>query len=628
MIPLALRVTNFRSVRGTQSFSFPQEPGLYFMRGVNEVEDRLEANGAGKSTLWEALTWCWFGKTSRGLKAGDVCNWDAGKGAEVEFDFYFANEEACIWTMKRTWSPNSWTLSHIAEFVTDESVIDLTKEKDNLALSWLALDFDQWLNCVFNAQNQPMFLDMKREAQASFFSAIVGADVWLERSSRASKLAQDKDKELRELERELSNLEGRIAATDAHDWTAESKQWEKNRNSDLVELETQHSALLERRKAAKAALQLSKENETRARQKLADAHPDSDLRIEYQSAQERARNTERELGKEEGIRVALHASMQKLEDDKDCPLCGTRMDREHRRQELRKMETNLRATNAIIDQLKRSLAKANEEADTAARKLEAQGDFLNEARSNLDSIQRGVAGWGREIDSIDRELDVIEERHEHLKAARNPYADKQERAADEARRMRDDADWLRKRIDMADERMRLFQFWVRGFKDIRLSKIDDALTELEVEVNSSVDALGLLGWELQFQVDRETKAGTVQRGFNCFVQSPANDRQVPWEAWSGGESQRLRLAGTMGLADLVRSRTGATIPLEVWDEPTQGLSPQGIRDLLECLAERARREQRVIYLVDHRSHDFGGFAGGVTIRKTAKGTIIENGAAK
>jgi len=86
----------------------------------------------------------------------------------------------------------------------------------------------------------------------------------------------------------------------------------------------------------------------------------------------------------------------------------------------------------------------------------------------------------------------------------------------------------------------------------------------------------------------------------------------------------LRLAATMGLADLSRSRTGTPLGLEVWDEPTNGLSPQGIRDLLECLQERAQREQRQIWIVDHRSHEFGGFAGGVVVTKTAAGSRISS----
>jgi DNA repair exonuclease SbcCD ATPase subunit len=134
--------------------------------------------------------------------------------------------------------------------------------------------------------------------------------------------------------------------------------------------------------------------------------------------------------------------------------------------------------------------------------------------------------------------------------------------------------------------------------------------------------LGLIEWELGFQVDRETAKGTLQRGFNVAVLSPHNTKAVPWEAWSGGEGQRLRLAANMGLADLIRSRTGTTLNLEVWDEPTQGLSPRGVADLLESLAQRARNEGRQIWIVDHRSYDFGGFAGTATIVKSQSGSRI------
>ena len=81
MTPVSLTITNFGPFRETQKFEFPREPGLYFMWGENQHEPRLEANGAGKSKLWEALVWVIFGKTSRGLKAGDAANWEAGKGA-------------------------------------------------------------------------------------------------------------------------------------------------------------------------------------------------------------------------------------------------------------------------------------------------------------------------------------------------------------------------------------------------------------------------------------------------------------------------------------------------------------------------------------------------------------------
>jgi energy-coupling factor transporter ATP-binding protein EcfA2 len=110
-------------------------------------------------------------------------------------------------------------------------------------------------------------------------------------------------------------------------------------------------------------------------------------------------------------------------------------------------------------------------------------------------------------------------------------------------------------------------------------------------------------------VERETKSGTVSRGFNVFVRSPDSADAVPWEAWSGGETQRLRLAGTMGLMDLIADRVGRQPTMEVFDEPTDRLSGDGIDDLVTLLSSRAKLEQKRIFLVDHRSLDAGRFDG-------------------
>jgi DNA repair exonuclease SbcCD ATPase subunit len=160
----ALRITNFRSFRKQQTFTFPTEPGLYFMQGVNEVEPRLEGNATGKTTIWAALCWLWFGKMPNGLKAGDVCTWGVDKGTVVELDFEAPSGEDC--TVRRTWGPNSWTLG----WKYDPHVEDLTKSESNPVLGWLGLSFMPFLHSVLLAQRAPMFLDLGREAQASLFS--------------------------------------------------------------------------------------------------------------------------------------------------------------------------------------------------------------------------------------------------------------------------------------------------------------------------------------------------------------------------------------------------------------------------------------------------------------------------
>jgi exonuclease SbcC len=244
----------------------------------------------------------------------------------------------------------------------------------------------------------------------------------------------------------------------------------------------------------------------------------------------------------------------------------------------------------------------------------------------LDDAVTAHSKARQELQKHERWLDELEDKHAALKAAVNPFDAIEEKTAAKLQTLSDERDDVQAQHDASDAKTRLYSFWARGFKDLRLQLIAEALTELEIEVNSSVEALGLVGWSLLFQVDRETKGGNVKRGFSVLVKSPHNDNPVPWEAWSGGETQRLRLAANMGLSDLIRSRTGATIPLEVWDEPTQGLSEQGVQDLLEALASRARVEQRTIWIVDHHSHAFGDFKGSALVVKAPSGSRIRQAA--
>ena len=105
-----------------------------------------------------------------------------------------------------------------------------------------------------------------------------------------------------------------------------------------------------------------------------------------------------------------------------------------------------------------------------------------------------------------------------------------------------------------------------------------ALTKLGVWVQE----LGIK-MHIKFDTERETTTGTVSKGFQVLIYSPDNKEPVPWEAWSGGEAQRLRLAGSMGLASLILDSKGIKSNIEIFDEPSAYLSQSGIEDLVELL---------------------------------------------
>lgn len=73
---------------------------------------------------------------------------------------------------------------------------------------------------------------------------------------------------------------------------------------------------------------------------------------------------------------------------------------------------------------------------------------------------------------------------------------------------------------------------------------------------------------------------------------------------------------------MMSARTGIDLGIEVYDEPTQHLSPQGIDSLLEMLRQRALATNKRIWLVDHHTLDYGDFAGRTRIDKDETGSRI------
>jgi len=318
---LAIRITNFGPFIEEQVFTFPEEPGLYFMQGINEVEPRLGSNGAGKSSIWKALCWCIYGKVPSGLKAGDISNWDTGKGTRVELD-YCHEGVPVVWTVTRTWGPNSWTLSHVAEMVTDEEVIDLTKDAANPLLADLGLTFAPFLNSVLTAQDQRMFLDEKHDVQAALFSEVMGLDRWLDYSSKASAKASAQDSITRVLERKESELVGQLATLHSRDLTQSLKDWEDLNAGKVGEIEKEYKAALEKLDRLKTKLPELKEREEATRLVWAQAKAPAgeveqnlrSLQVELSDLDLRLQLMEQDLKREK-------KELAYIEEHNNCPTC-------------------------------------------------------------------------------------------------------------------------------------------------------------------------------------------------------------------------------------------------------------------------------------------------------------------
>src|SRR6202035_4690082 len=98
---------------------------------------------------------------------------------------------------------------------------------------------------------------------------------------------------------------------------------------------------------------------------------------------------------------------------------------------------------------------------------------------------------------------------------------------------------------------------------------------------------------------------------------------VKWRSFSGGENQRLRLIGALALSEVLLNYVGITPTLEILDEPSKSLSRQGVKDLIDYLADRAQNLGKRILLVDHHAYESSKFASVTTVVKDKSGSYIE-----
>lgn len=614
---LDISIKSFKTFKSAQVFTFPSGPGLFFVTGKNLVNPRLGANGTGKTTMWEALFWLFFDKIPSGRRAGDLAPWSGEDGTEVILRY---RKDGEVYRAGRSWKPNKWWLEHHGQVDT------LVADESNLLLKHLGTEALPFLNTILMAQEEQRFLDMKPDAMASLFGEVMRLDHWVDLSAKASKAAILQDSSTRVLESTCSRLSGAIEALDLSGTEKSYQQWEAERSARLDELESRYRILLgeDLGEATKELERCSDllDASAKALQEAQDAKEVADRELftaEEALIRERSSKDQRDRECD-----ALERRASKIDSEKVCNSCGQDIGPEHRR-------ARMKALDEEIDALLEKYDKAAELVQEAEKTLSARDlarsramDRLKDASDAFRDAERAKSQASFAVSRINAELDRLESEHREVENKKNPIQEIKRRAESARKQLQAELAEAERERDQSDYEFKLKQFWVRGFKDIRLEEISRALTQLEVEVNSCVTKLGLVGWSLFFDVDSETKKSTVKRGFNVKVMSPDNDKAVPWAMWSGGEKQRLRAAAQMGMANLIRSRLGVTLPIEVWDEPTQYLSEQGVSDLLNALKDRAIDEGRQIWIVDHRSLGYGGFTGTYTVVKDKDGSYFKS----
>jgi DNA repair exonuclease SbcCD ATPase subunit len=618
MILKEIEITAFRSIDKTLKLKIDHTKfGLIFIEGENRVEPSLGSNGSGKSTLLSSIVWCLFGKTETKLKGDIIHNWNTNRQCSVKI--LFELDDGLDHTLLRTHKPNKLLLND--EVVSQEHIENL-----------LNIDFDSMLYSVCISQFGAKFFDLIPSIKMNIFTSIMGKelDKWLLYSEEASNKASAFKVKITELRQSVSKYEGILETIDLENLRSKHKNFESERKTIVDGLKSNLSEITVSESKFKEQSRVISGDITKVQQKKIKLNAEI---ISYNDKIKDANTIILKLNSKFSNAKAMkrnkQAEQEKLKDllDEDvCPTCGSAVKgmSKHITKEIGMIKTEIVKFEAELDTISEEQVeteKVKNTLDKSLTRLRSDLSSLNEEESTLKSdLTRINVG----MDNTTNSINSLKERVAKEEKKKNPFVD----MIKEAFKKKELNDRLKRyaevEIEESESKLITAEYWKKGYKNIRLMVLDESLKELEIHINNNLQSLGMLDWNISVEIESETQKGTLQRELTILVEAPFGGGKVPIEVWSGGEGQRLRLAGTLGLMDFIHDRRGTDWNIEIFDEPSQFLSESGIKDLIDSLFLRAKRLKKTIWFADQKGLDtYGKFMGKIKVIKTEEGTMLE-----
>lgn len=609
MTPLSLSLAFFKSFRAKQVFVFPTEPGLYLLTGKNKLNPELSSNAIGKSSLFDALCWCLYGKTSRGLSAGNIKCWDADGQTKVSFNFH---KDGNRYRISRTQSPNSLTLR-----INGGTPATVTQDAIDGVIGY---GYDQFLSTVLMSQFGTFFFDLGATEKLKVFSDILNLGYWSEKAKRAGELENGAIAETETLKLSLNTVTAQIEMLRGQlsDERVRASEFTLDRKKRLADIS-------KKAEAAELELGFAKDTYQAAREARIAGEPEQ----KKNDLEERLREAIRAADYEEMNLTAARRGLKETEEkitalrrsDK-CPTCGTVLNNEHSLKEEEKLKVVRKSWADKVEEFGKSFANAgglSEKLKELAARQKAKQQKVNDTFRGLQDAE--TKSKIKFADAV-RDKEELQKGYDRIKAEKNIHEENIGAIRGKLSKVKVDAELTKEKLDVALERATSFAYWKKEFGNLRLWLISESLVQLSTEINNSLMMLGLRGWKIAFDIEKVTKAGTVSRGFSTFILPPGGAERIDWRSFSGGECTRLRVAGACGLASLIRARMGITTPLEIFDEPASYLSTEGVDDVITFLKDRADTERRAIILIAHGVSSAGDFDGKFEINRTKAGSLL------
>ncbi|AMB48358.1 AAA family ATPase [Methylobacterium sp. AMS5] len=641
-----IEIENFGTIR--KASLALADRGLVLIQGVNEVDTSADSNGSGKSTLPDALAWCFYGTTARGVEGDAVINNQVGKQCRVAATVLDGDDSYLIARhRKHKAGKNRVTVVHTDKAGT---VTDLTKGTDKLTQEIvnqiLGCTWEVFVGAIYAGQDQmPDLPGMTDKNLKVVVEEAAGATV-LEKGYRIALGDVQKAKAdlaaaghtLALRQQALENEKDRIA----FDLTSDIERWEQKRKDHIEGQTARVRVLVGEVKALKGRATIDRpavekqlhEAEAQIAAVEIERKRERELIEEEQAASIAAARTDtnaRQLARDAKREKEI---LDSLAHQVGCP-CRS-CDRPFSAEDIAPAQTK---QQGLLNDALRALRDAKAAHETALKSHQSVTERLEAYRASMtdvsatnalcDALRASLRDDDRlqaDIRAKSHEARTIKEGIDRLKAEVNPHLAAKERSEAKVLQLEQEVKDAIEHVGKATVALEVAEAVAKVFAPAgaRAELLDEITPFLNSQTAKYLGALSDGNCHATWSTLTKDAKGNLKERFAIDVTHDQGGDE--FAAISGGEKRKVRIAAAMALQDLVASRATKPIDLFIGDEIDNALCPAGIERLTMILEEKAR-ERGTVFIISH-SDLKDWVRNTIVVRKKARGdSVIEEIAA-
>lgn len=595
-------------------------------------------NGSGKSLIFDALCWCLWGNTPRGISGDEVVNRWKKKDCYVAVTFEENNNTYKVERHRANTKhskPDDLVLNVNGNPEGSAASMKLTQDRINAILG---LEFDTFRLMMPGAGVKAA--ELTDAAIKEHLEKIMQTEVL----TKSHELAKAKVKELtlqeKVKEAELSNLSNTIKSLQeevgkmclAHDQHAavlanqeETDLARLTHNAQTIETLTGLLArkpdILEQRGIKESEL-----NKLKTRQR--------ELNLDFEVLKARHNEEYIALVKKkttiQGEIKRITEDLNKFDDLAFCGECLQEVPEEHVATQREKLlssksskEASLEATLAMEKNLKEVF-----ERESASRK-----NMLLELSVDFEKIQSEIAGFSemlQKFEAIEHKLqftkdssDLIQRNLENMRNNKvSPYADLIKDKENQLVELRDQCSAIQQDLLNISEQKQKYEFWVEGFsaKGIRSYMLKHITPILNERAEHYAKLLTGGTMKVRFHTERTLKNKSSKEEFNIEVLH--NHGSGSYKGSSKGERARADLIIAFSIGDLAGYRANKLIPFRFLDEPFESVDEAGTEAIVHLLNEQ-KDKYETVFVITHNNYLKQLFSNKIIVSKKSGKSKVE-----